>query len=69
MNTSLDEYYSEIENASKRIREYVHNTPILISETLNQDSNGLELYFKAENTQKTGSFKLRGAANAVLAGM
>ena len=64
----MDVKFLDIERAAKRIGTYLHNTPVVTSETLNEDS-GLELYFKTENTQKTGSFKARGATNAVLAGM
>ena len=50
---------------AKRIAPYIHNTPVLQSQTLNKMS-GAELYFKCENFQKMGAFKMRGAANAVL---
>jgi len=50
---------------AKRIAPYIHNTPVLRSQTLNNMS-GADLYFKCENFQKMGAFKMRGAANAVL---
>ena len=57
--------YSEIEEAHKRIKEQVNNTPVFTSTTIN-DMFGVDLYFKCENFQRTGSFKFRGASNAVL---
>jgi len=53
-----------IESAS-RIEPYVHNTPILTSKTINK-MTGAELFFKCENFQKMGAFKMRGATNAIL---
>ena len=55
----------DIKCAHTRIRAFVHKTPILKSESLNNLS-GAELFFKCENFQKTGAFKARGATNAVL---
>ncbi len=55
----------DIVAASERIRPYVHVTPVLSSELLNADF-GAKLYFKCENFQKAGSFKSRGAVNAIL---
>ncbi|MDX1277250.1 pyridoxal-phosphate dependent enzyme [Oceanihabitans sediminis] len=49
----------------KRITPYIHNTPVLTSEGLNAIA-GANLYFKCENFQKMGAFKMRGALNAVL---
>ncbi len=51
--------------AYDRIRPYVKNTPIITSSTLNSLYN-LDIYFKLELMQKTGSFKARGAINKVL---
>ena len=50
--------------ARQRIAPYVHNTPILTSSYLNERI-GAELFFKCENFQKAGAFKVRGACNAV----
>jgi threonine dehydratase len=47
------------------LRPYVHNTPVLESSILNE-LTGARLYFKCENFQKMGAFKMRGAMNAVL---
>src|SRR6266403_4200338 len=50
--------------AHERIRPYIHRTPVLTSERLNEAS-GASLFFKCENFQKIGAFKARGATNAV----
>jgi threonine dehydratase len=57
--------WQEICEAHARIAPRIHRTPILTSETLNRIS-GAHLFFKCENFQKTGSFKIRGATNAIL---
>ncbi|MBC3541110.1 pyridoxal-phosphate dependent enzyme [Rufibacter sediminis] len=49
-----------------RITPYIHRTPILTSRLLNAIA-GAELFFKCENFQRMGAFKMRGAMNAVLA--
>ncbi len=56
---------SDIQCAADRIRPYVHRTPVLTCTALNQMC-GAELFFKCENLQKVGAFKIRGATNAVL---
>ena len=55
---------NDIQFAHERILPYIHNTPILTSEFIN-DLTGAHLFFKCENFQKTGSFKMRGASNAI----
>ena len=54
-----------IRAAHERIAPQIHRTLVLTSSALN-DLTGARLYFKCENFQKTGSFKIRGATNAVL---
>ena len=51
--------------AHKKIKPYIHNTPILTSESINKLFN-TNLFFKCENFQKAGAFKMRGATNAIL---
>ncbi len=51
--------------AHARISPRIHRTPILTSASLNA-MTGAQLFFKCENLQKTGSFKIRGASNAIL---
>lgn len=63
MQTNISE--ETINEAHERIQEFIHRTPVFHSKTLNQFS-GAELYFKTENLQKVGAFKIRGAMNAVL---
>lgn len=48
-----------------RIKPFIHNTPVLTSQLLNEKA-GCHLFFKCENFQKMGAFKMRGAANAIL---
>ncbi|TKR93249.1 hypothetical protein L596_007743 [Steinernema carpocapsae] len=55
-----------IEAAECRIRPFIHKTPVLTSVFLDSLS-GKQLFFKCENLQKTGSFKARGALNAIAA--
>jgi threonine dehydratase len=52
--------------AQQRIKTFIHLTPILESHLLNEWL-GTRILFKAEGLQKTGSFKFRGAINALLA--
>lgn len=53
-----------IRAAHVRVAPHIHRTPVLTSRTLNAMA-GARLFFKCENLQKTGSFKIRGAANAI----
>src|SRR3954470_5574415 len=55
-----------IRAAHERIRPYIHRTPVLTSERLD-DAAGGSLFFKCDNFQKVGAFKARGATNAVFA--
>lgn len=48
-----------------RVKPFIHKTPVLTSELINEIS-GCKVYFKCENFQKMGAFKMRGAANAIL---
>ena len=54
----------DIEAAHERIRPLIHRTPVFTNSSLNELS-GAELYFKCDNFQKAGSFKIRGATNTV----
>ena len=55
---------AEVIDAARRIDGQVHQTPVLTSRTINA-MLGIDAYFKCENLQRSGAFKLRGAANAV----
>ena len=48
-----------------RIKPYIHRTPVLRSALLNEIVSA-NVYFKCENFQKMGAFKMRGATNAIL---
>ena len=67
MNEATDFYIPTFEDvlaARERITPYIHRTPVLTSTFFNQ-LTGAELFFKCENFQKAGAFKVRGASNAV----
>ena len=53
-----------VRRAADRVRGFVHRTPVATSETLDRLA-GRKVFLKCENLQKTGSFKYRGATNAV----
>lgn len=57
-----------IEEASRRIRLYAIQTDLTFAPRLTTEA-GSQLYFKWENHQPTGSFKIRGAANKILANL
>jgi threonine dehydratase len=54
----------DVKKAQQEIKDIIHQTPILTSALLDAKC-GNRIYLKSEHLQKTGSFKLRGAANAV----
>lgn len=56
---------ADVEAAAERIQPFVHRTPVFTSATLDREL-GAHVFFKAENLQKVGAFKARGATNAVL---
>lgn len=56
----------DIRKAASRIDSYIDHTPIMTCATLNNITH-TNLFFKCENFQKTGTFKFRGACNAVFA--
>jgi threonine dehydratase len=55
----------DVQAAVKRIAPYVHITPVLTSATIDAMLKAT-VYFKCENFQRGGSFKIRGAINAIL---
>ena len=64
---ALTQYIPTLEDmlvAHERIKPHIHRTPVLTSSFLNA-LTGAELFFKCENFQKAGAFKVRGASNAV----
>lgn len=56
---------NSIDSAHARISAYIHRTPLSTSAQINEMA-GCEVFFKCENLQKVGAFKMRGATNAVL---
>jgi threonine dehydratase len=56
---------ADILAATERIASFIHHTPVLQSHIIN-DLVGANLYFKCENFQRAGAFKMRGATNAIL---
>src|SRR5271170_2805995 len=57
--------WDDIREAQARIASHIHRTPVLTSHSLDAMA-GTQFFFKCDNFQKTGSFKIRGAANAIL---
>ncbi len=53
-----------IREARRHIAPHIHRTPVMTSESLSALA-GAQLYFKCENLQRTGSFKIRGATNTI----
>jgi threonine dehydratase len=62
--TNLAVNYPDVIQAAATIAGVAHKTPVLTSRTVNELVQG-EVFFKAENFQRTGSFKFRGAYNAL----
>jgi threonine dehydratase len=56
--------YADMLAAHERIKPHIRRTPILTSDYLNE-LTGAQLFFKCENLQEPGAFKVRGASNAV----
>lgn len=56
--------YEQVLAARERIAPYVHITPVMTCRTLDALA-GCSLFFKCENLQRVGAFKIRGAANAI----
>lgn len=56
--------WEDVQAAAKRIEGVAHHTPVLTSTTLDKQT-GAQIYFKAENMQRMGAFKFRGAYNAI----
>ncbi|MGJ5675745.1 MAG: threo-3-hydroxy-L-aspartate ammonia-lyase [Nostochopsis sp.] len=57
--------FANLEIAAKHLASVAHRTPVMTSTTVNQHTNS-QVFFKCENFQRTGSFKFRGAYNALL---
>ena len=56
--------FADVSRAAETLRGVAHRTPVLTSTTANAIT-GAQLFFKAENLQRVGAFKFRGAYNAI----
>jgi threonine dehydratase len=56
--------YADVVAAAARIDGHVHRTPVMTSRILDEEL-GAQVFFKCENLQRMGAFKLRGAFNAL----
>jgi threonine dehydratase len=56
----------DVDAALQRIRPHVHKTPLLSATRLGNRAGGIRLILKCESMQRTGSFKARGALNAMM---
>jgi threonine dehydratase len=55
----------QLQECHERIKPFIHNTPVLTSRLIDQ-MVGASVFFKCENFQRMGAFKMRGAANAIM---
>lgn len=60
----LQDYKKDLITTHERIKKDIHNTPVMTSRLINEIAE-CELYFKCENFQRMGAFKMRGALNAI----
>lgn len=64
MNVSVFPNLEALTRVSERIAPYIHRTPVMTCKGLDERA-GASLFFKCENLQKVGAFKMRGATNAL----
>lgn len=64
MNVKYPISMADINKAHEIVKQYCHSTPVLSSESINKIA-GCNIYFKCENFQKIGAFKMRGASFAI----
>ena len=64
MKTGTAPSLRDVEEARARIEGIARETPVYISESFER-MTGREVWLKAENLQRTGSFKIRGAGNCI----
>jgi threo-3-hydroxy-L-aspartate ammonia-lyase len=57
-------HFDDVAQAALRLRGHAHRTPVLTSRTADERT-GAQVFFKAENLQRMGAFKFRGAFNAL----
>ena len=56
--------FEDVAAAHERIRPAIKRTPVLTSSTIDA-LTGARVFFKCENLQRMGAFKIRGAFNAL----
>ncbi|MGB5692542.1 MAG: pyridoxal-phosphate dependent enzyme [Flavobacteriaceae bacterium] len=62
----MEEYdEKDLRDCKELIEPYIHYTPVLSSRLIN-DIVGAKVYFKCENFQRSGAYKMRGATHAIL---
>src|SRR5690349_14713665 len=64
METMMTITMADIQSARRTLRDVISPTPMLADERLTQEL-GAQVFLKAENTQRSGSFKIRGAYNTI----
>ncbi|MDP9105702.1 MAG: pyridoxal-phosphate dependent enzyme, partial [Candidatus Eremiobacteraeota bacterium] len=57
--------FADVQAAAERLRGVVHRTPVVTSATLDA-ATGAHVFCKAENLQRIGAFKIRGAYNTIV---
>jgi threo-3-hydroxy-L-aspartate ammonia-lyase len=55
----------DVQAAARRLLNRIHRTPVISSQSFD-DATGLQVFFKCENLQRAGAFKIRGALNKLL---
>ena len=61
MTLTLD----DVRAAARRLGNRIHRTPVIASQSFD-DASGFQVFFKCENLQRAGAFKIRGALNKLL---
>lgn len=65
MDKTIFTNLSELRSLHQSLKPHIHRTPILTSKSFNEFSDSIS-FFKCENFQKMGAFKMRGALNAIM---
>ena len=55
----------DVQAAARRLLHRIHRTPVVSSQSVD-DASGYQVFFKCENLQRAGAFKIRGALNKLL---
>lgn len=64
IDTTLAVSFDDVRAAAERLRGVAHRTPVVTSRTLDERT-GAKVFLKAENLQRIGAFKFRGAYNRI----